>query len=518
MTKISGLPSYTSPIDSDPFPIDDGTNNITKQTTRNQFLTGNPITDPIIKGSSGANHFSGKEPGWVTGLDTYTYAGNNGQKEFLINTNVDTTGYLSVGMKIRLARGTSPPTQCMAFVAASSQSASKASPAGITFTGPFTCEAWIYLNSYTAATNSIISRINGTGAAGGWSFELDSNGRVRIQYGTGSSFTQFASYQSVPLKRWVHVAGVVTSVASKTGQIYINGVSVQTTSPLSASTTLTQSTDPLAIGAYGTTPASTYFDGYISEVRVWSVAQTQASILSNMTINLVGNETNLVSLFKGSGNFNDATTNANNLTATGAISTQANNPYNSIEYGFITKVTSTQLTVFTGTDYNIPNMTLNNFYYSSHRAPYGFPAARGKWMVLTVVQVSELVNIGATNQWWASNSRLTIPIGDWQLGFYANCQLHSTVAGGRVGFVALGGTTTIPTSANNYRQPTISQVAYQPNSTDAVGFVSGQTSVTLTAQDTVVMQASITSASGTEQWIAQYNGTQSLIYAECAYI
>ncbi|HVB24135.1 MAG TPA: LamG-like jellyroll fold domain-containing protein [Ktedonobacteraceae bacterium] len=160
--------------------------------------------------------------GWQPASGSFTYAGNNGNKEFLLNTSANLTGVIQPGDKLSVVRGTVPPTQCMSFVSGSSQYATNTSPSGITFTSAFTCEAWVYLNSYGGSTGEVIvNRRNGN--SGCWEFMTLATGQVRIMYGDASgNFTSFDTYQSLPLKRWIHVAGVVSSVSSKTGAVYIN--------------------------------------------------------------------------------------------------------------------------------------------------------------------------------------------------------------------------------------------------------------------------------------------------------
>lgn len=354
--------------------------------------------------------------GWVSLGKQVVYSANNGNKEFVITSSNDLSSVLSPGMRMKVTRSASPPTQCFAFTAASSQYATKASPSGITFTSAFTCEAWIYVLSYTGQAQGIISRSDNS--TGGFILTLNASGQVQISYGASSSFTQFQTYQSVPLNRWVHIAGVVSSVSGKTLQgIYINGASVPTSQTLSAATTLTQ-TSNLSVGAIGAGVASTFLNGYMSEVRVWSAAQTAANIQANMAINCIGTETNLVALFQGNGNFNDATSNANNLTAQGGASaTQANNPYNATEYAVITKVSysnpTTTVTLFAGTDYTIPNQTLNSPYYSTSKTPYGFPPSRYKWLVDYKFRTTTSIVVTSTSAWYNPGGiSFSVPTGD----------------------------------------------------------------------------------------------------------
>lgn len=360
--------------------------------------------------------------GWQVLNYPLTYSANNGSKEFVVTSANDLTSVLSVGMKLRITRSVTPPTQCMSFAAASSQYATKASPSGISFTGAFTCEAWVYLNSYQAGNQWIINRTD-QGTSGGWGFNIDSTGRVRIIYGSGSNFTDITTYQSLPLSRWVHVAGVITSVASKTGAVYINGASVPTTSTLTAATSLAQQTVDLRVGARSGTAAQ-YLDGYLSEVRVWSTNRSTQNIQDNMAVSLTGSESNLVALYQGNGAFTDGTSNANTLTANnGAIATQSANPYNSNEYAIITKISysnpTTTVTLFAGTGNMVPNQTLNNPYYSTAKLPFGFPGQIGRWKIDAIYrnnlgQASPTVNI-----WYNPNTSLAIPTGEWRAGYEA---------------------------------------------------------------------------------------------------
>ncbi len=356
--------------------------------------------------------------GWQTLSFPLTYGANNGNKEFTVTTPNNLTSTLSAGMKLNVTRSVTPPTQCMSYTASSSQYAFKTTPTGLTFTSAFTCEAWVYLLSYPSSGAAfILSRSDNSTA--GWGFRITGNGNIDCFYGASSSFTDTESNQAIPLNQWVHIAASVT-VSTKTILIYINGALVSTSGVASASTTLTQ-TGPLNIGTVNSASGN-YFNGYISEARLWSVAQSQASIQNNMAINCVGNETNLVGLWQGSGNFNDSTTNANNLTATnGAVATQASNPYNAIEYSEIASVSysnpTTTVTLHTGITCNIPNQTLNTPQYSTARTPYGIPQDLINSKILTqnlIGNTGQAIS-GSSTTWAGSTSTITVPDNTYEL-------------------------------------------------------------------------------------------------------
>ena len=408
-------------------------------------ITNANIADKRIACVLASTSTSAINTGWNALSYALTYGANNGNKEFTVTTPYDLTGILTPGMRLKVSRSVTPPTQAMKFVKSSSQWANKTSPSGYTFTGAFTQEAWVFLTSYpSGSAGAIIGRRSGS--VGANYLRVDSTGQLSILYGDGSgNFTQFQTYQSLPLNRWVHVAGAVTSVSSKTAVMYINGAIVPSATILSAATTLVQAGD-LGVGGY--TSGTETFDGYISEARVWSAAQSQANIQANMAISLVGSETNLVALFQGNGNFNDATSNANNLTANGgAIATQAANPYSATEYAIITKVSysnpTTTITLFTGTDYTIPNQTLNTPYYATVKAPYGFPASKYKWLVDYKYKTSVSQIVTSTGAWLnIAGLQFSIPTGD----FDVDCPISSAATASAAALV--GNNFTLSTANN----------------------------------------------------------------------
>lgn len=501
MTKISALPTKSSIASSDLIPIVDQSTSTTKKVTQATLAASMATT----------------ASGWASLASGLTYAANNGNKEFTCTASgVDLTQTLSPGMKLQVTRSTTPPTQCMAFTSASSQYATKSSPTGITFTAAFTCEAWIYLNSYTGQRQYIVSRTDAS--TGGWYFRVEGDGRLTIGYGTSSNFTEWNTYQAMPLSRWIHVAGVVSSTTSKTLQgIYLNGVSIPTSQNLSAAANLTQVTSNLSVGAVNAGGANSFMNGYASEVRVWSAAQTGANIQANMTINCVGTETNLVGCWRGNASFADQTTNANTLTANGgAIATQASNPYNAVEYFIITNVTysnpTSTVTLFGGTANQLPNQALNSPQYSSAREPYGFPAARNNWIVDFIALIAQSQSSPAANTWYnIGQAQLSIPTGPWRIS-YSGFGVPSAAASG-VGMWA-----TLSTANNSATDLTTTSRIYSSTTSTIGGLLSKEVFYTLASQTIyyVNVQSDLTTP-GTLTWLSGNSSTALIIRAECGY-
>lgn len=347
---------------------------------------------------------------WKDIAVTPTIVSTDGQRQTVVlYTGIDLTGVIPVGAKLRVPRTGTTPTQAMQFVSASSQYASKSSPTGITFTDDFTCEAWVYLDSYVAA-GTIISRRSGTN---GFQFKLDSTGRLIIGGYNAGVGREGSSYQSVELARWTHVSASI-DMSGNTAAIYMDGILVASsmTNVGAGSNTIAQLGD-LIIGNY--TAGAEYFNGKIANARIWAAIRTAAEIRDNMGKEVPASTTNLVAHFKGNGNFNDSSSNSNNLTASGgAVATYVGHPYSSTEYAIFTKLVysggNTTATLFTGPRV-IPNETLGATSYSTVRTPFGFPAEKNKWGVNAVFYVSMNLNAGSALWQNATGAVLSVPIG-----------------------------------------------------------------------------------------------------------
>lgn len=355
---------------------------------------------------------------------------NKGNKSFDITAaNNDLTSTLSAGMRLRLQRGTTAPTQCMDLESGSSQYASKTSPSGISFTDDFTCEAWVKLESYTGAVQHIVGRKNAS--TEGFQLGIDVNGQVRLMgQRIAANYQYIESYQSVPLGEWVHIAAAL-DMSGSTGAIYINGSLVPSfNSTTGTAAALVQGTTALTIGAANA--PNEYFDGRLSDVRIWNVVRTPTQVKDNMNQQLVGSETNLVGYWKLNGNLNDSTSNANNMTGSGgAVATTTDNPMKDTEYGIIQSVTysapNTTINVFTGTDHNIPNMTLSSPYYSTQKAPFGFPSNKNQWQLKCLSLSYALENPGGFSVFINMNKlRIDTPIGSWKFIINGSAQQSNT--------------------------------------------------------------------------------------------
>jgi len=384
------------------------------------------------------------EEGWAALGDVPDTVTNNGNRSYdlVFNTN-DLTDTVSPGMRLKMTRTVTAPTQCSDLETGSSQYFNKTSPAGTTFTDDFVCGAWVKLESYPAAGEHIaIGRTDAT-PANGWFFGIDGSGRVIMRgYNAGNSnWSQVLSYQSIPLNKWVHIAAQLDMSAftatTTTSYVMIDGVDVPAAVSRSGSnpTALVQSGN-LAVGSYGTFVTYT-FDGKLAQVFYSSAKITQANVKTLMsqglTASLISTHS-IVSAYSLSNAITDLnTTTANNLTAQGsAVATATDSPFaggnvteftdGTTEFGIVTKTafsTNSTITVQVPEGYAIPTSGgVSAVSYSTHKIPYGFPATKSKWRINNLRKIGTSVTSNATYGAFDSNSwALNVPVGSWDVGW-----------------------------------------------------------------------------------------------------
>jgi hypothetical protein len=402
-------------------------------------LSGTKITAGTIPGSALDSTAIG---GYITGLaapNTVTALGNRSYSMVFNSVNYSTS--LSAGMRLRTTRTVAAPTQCTSLNG-TTQYYSKTSPAGMTFTDDFTVSAWVKVSSY--ALGAIAGRYNGTS---GWEFHMNADGTLALQgYNAGAAnFSQVASYQSLPLNKWVHITAQLDmstfTATTTTSYIMIDGVDVPVTVSRGGTnpTALIQAGD-LNIGASN---ATRFFPGKIAQIAIYSAKVTQATILASIDRTLAGSETSLISAYSFNNTINDLSANANNLTANGsAVATNADSPFggqadgtisSTLDYAIIQKVafsTNTTVTVQVPEGCTIPTSGgVSAVVYAPSGTPYGFPKQKTKWQVQLIIgatistigtSTSTTYAFGATGQ----ELNITAPLGEWFSTF--NCQTQIT--------------------------------------------------------------------------------------------
>lgn len=182
----------------------------------------------------------------------------------------------------------------------------------------FSVEAWINpSDSLTSTYGNIFIKQDSL------MFRLN-NLKPEVALQTGG-WNYFLSNVVLRTNEWQHVAFTKSGTTIK---IFVNGTMIYQST--SAGASVLSQTSYLGIGASPwngsintTTPQTDLFAGGIDEVRVWSVARTDAEIANNLDVKVAGSSTNLLGYwdFNGSGSSStlyDRTANGYNMTINGA--------------------------------------------------------------------------------------------------------------------------------------------------------------------------------------------------------
>jgi len=181
----------------------------------------------------------------------------------------------------------------------------------LTPTDQLTLEAWIKAASWPSNEGTIICKHQQSGGDKGYALAAKPNGGAQFNF-LIDGWQRIDADPIMSTGTWYHLAGVYDGSSMK---IYINGILQNTVNGVTGD--IDASTGTLL---FGENPQFTgnYFNGVIDEVRIWTVARTEAEIQSTMGVELTGSETGLAGYWKfneGTGTSTaDATGNGNNGT------------------------------------------------------------------------------------------------------------------------------------------------------------------------------------------------------------
>lgn len=189
------------------------------------------------------------------------------------------------------------PQKAISLTRASSMYLSLADTAALSITGDITLEAWVYLSSAPSAGQiyEIINKFTDSGSQASYFLAYHNNGGTpRLIFGasvSGGAPVEMRKNQTISTSTWTHIA-INYTASTGTTEFFINGSSIGTDSGGPAS--IYDSTAPFCIGARFTPAIGGFFDGYITEVRVWNLKRTSTQIANNYNVELTGTETGLV--------------------------------------------------------------------------------------------------------------------------------------------------------------------------------------------------------------------------------
>ena len=105
------------------------------------------------------------------------------------------------------------------------------------------------------------------------------------------------------------------------------------------------------------------------------------------------------------------------------------------QYFIVTKVNfsnpNTTITMYGGTDYDLSTGTITNPFYSTMKAPYGFPLDPDKWTVEVTDTTKRTQTTPTQNTWYNLGSiSITIPIGCFNVEYNAPASGYDPALGG----------------------------------------------------------------------------------------
>lgn len=181
------------------------------------------------------------------------------------------------------------------LVASSFQYLTAPNSSSLQITGDITFESWIYLNT-VGTTQVIVAKDSALAGQSSYIFRVDPSNKVRLYLTSdGNNYVGIGSggNTSIPLHTWTHV-GVKWKASNGSFTYYLNG------SPDGTGTQTTQGNNISAGNAeldLGERQNIEFFDGYLDEVRLWSINVSDANMLANYNQRLTGSETGLVAYY-----------------------------------------------------------------------------------------------------------------------------------------------------------------------------------------------------------------------------
>lgn len=505
------------------------------------------LDDDNISGLSGSKITSNTLPisaldataklGYITGLNAPNSVTNNGAHSFdVVFNGVDYSSILTPGMRVKFTRTVAAPTQCTKLNG-SSQYWVKTTPNKMTFTDDFAAKIRVKLTAYPAVGSVGVLAACST-VSNGWLIWVDATGAVVVngRNGGAGNFSRVTSYQSLPLNKWVDISVQLDmssfTATSTTSYIMFDDVDV----PAFVSRSGTNPTAITAAGdlTVGSGDGGLYLAGKVAQLAIFNAKVTQATMRSYSGQAFSGTETSLASAYSFNGNANDLnTTTPNNLSVGGGsvVATEADSPFaldgrevptGTDEFGIVMQSvfsTNTTVTIQTPDGSMLPTSGgISSIAYSGLKVPSKFPASRGRWTVLALYKLSSgNISIGSVGAWAISvANRLTVPIGEFILGYEGNLREDSTVSGTRSLFVQMA--SSLPTNSL-YNQELTGRLV-ENSSTFVIGIISRQTRtpVKLTSQTNYSMYGAVDSASGAEVWSVGADQGALAMFAEPAHL
>ena len=185
-------------------------------------------------------------------------------------------------------------------------------------------------------------------------------------------------------------------------------------------------------------------------------------------------------------------------------------------YFIITKVVfddpGSTITIYGGTDYELLDGEITLTYYSSQKAPLGFPLDPTKWTVITT-DTSERNQLAPTEFTWYNNGSLSIsiPIGAWNVYYRGLLQPYDASSG------TWNGQTTLSTANNSETDVDLTCIFFAAGVTALAMTATSQKQLILTSKTVYYLNERAASA-GLDGIDLRGDILKTIIRAVCAYL
>lgn len=371
--------------------------------------------------------------GWFSGLPAVTSVAYNGNKSYDLTFASSVAALVYPGYRLRKTRSVAFANRCLDLELSSSQSASRVSAsvtgALSTMNATITVEANIKIESI--GTNMVIASRQATSGQNGWVFWVTADGRLALTaiLSTGNLKEKISSF-TLPIGKWVHVA-ITLNMATDATTGYIDGLSTPLVTQNAGTAATFTNTGDMAIGK---SPAGLYFDGKVTDVRVWNAIRTAAEIKNNSGQFLTGSESGLAGYWKLSGDLNDSTSSNNHLSGNnGAVATVTDSPSGNngvsttVDFGLVMAVSGSVATVQLPDGCTLPvSGGISLVEFATVKIPSGWPVAIERWKLCINAKtlLSQIATIATVYNLIGWN--IAVPVGNWDVGYSVAIQGNST--------------------------------------------------------------------------------------------
>jgi hypothetical protein len=172
----------------------------------------------------------------------------------------------------------------------------------------------------------------------------------------------------------------------------------------------------------------------------------------------------------------------------------------------------TMLTLYGGTDYDLADSPIIEPYYSTAKAPYGFPVDEAKWGVESMAASDSSQASPVAGNWYNIGGFLVVPIGRWRIEYAAQLEVTRAAAGVLDVFATLSTAANSEANKETTTKIGISSGTSMRGSVSHCGYFLGQAAKGTYYLNCKTAQASMTAITfkGSEQ--------KTKIRAVCAYL